>query len=108
MRFDEGMNELPHNLIPPNQRDLEQAEQGVKFPAEPTEVDTDNEFQFFVYPFAQMEKRTMNVLPTCTSQNFDLKIELDPIYGRAYVLDVETKSSAAKLYSSAKATPKAI
>ena len=50
----------------------------------------------------------MKVLPTCTCRNFGLKIELDPLYGRAYVLDVETKSSAAKLFSSLKATRKAI
>ena len=99
------MNDLPHKMIPPNQRDLERAEFGDKYPAEPDEVDTDDEFRFFVYPFAQMEERTLNV--SCSRRNFGLNIELDPLYGRAYVIDVESKSSAAKLYSSAKATRKA-
>ena len=34
------MDVLPFKLIPPNQCDLEQAKQGDKFPAKPTEVDT--------------------------------------------------------------------
>ena len=38
MRFDEGMNDLPMNLIPSNQRDIERVEQGNKFPVEPNEV----------------------------------------------------------------------
>ena len=48
MRFDEGMNDLPSNLIPPNQCDLERVEQGNKFPAKPNEVYIDKEFKFFV------------------------------------------------------------
>ena len=55
-----------------------------------------------------MEKKKLKVLPTCTCYNFGLKIELDPLYKQAYVLDGETKSSAARLFSSAKAIWKAI
>ena len=51
------MNDLPSNLVPPNQRDLERIEQGDKFPAEPDEVDADKEFKFFVYPFSKMEEK---------------------------------------------------
>jgi len=43
-----------------------------------------------------MEENLLKVLPTCSRPNFGLKIELDPQYGRAYVLDVDAKSSAAK------------
>ena len=50
------MNDLPSNLVPPNQRDLERIEQGDKFPAKPDEVNVDKEFKFFVYPFFKMEK----------------------------------------------------
>ena len=46
--FDKDMNDLPSKLISPNQRDLERAEQGDRFPAEPTEVDTQDESQMFV------------------------------------------------------------
>ena len=98
------MDDLPFKNLPPNQRDLERAEQGSKFPAEPEEVDIKDELQFYLYPFAKMEVKLLKVLPTCTRPNFGLTFELDPQYGRAYVLDVDNTSSAAKLFSSLKAT----
>ena len=57
-----------------------------------------------------MQEKLLKVLPTCTCTNcnFGLKIELDPLYGRAYVIDVEAKSDVAKLFFSIKATQKAI
>ena len=72
------MNDLPFELLPPNQNDLERAEQGDKFPVEPDEVDTQDKLQFYVYPFAKMEEKLLKVLPTCTCENFGLKIILDP------------------------------
>ena len=102
--FDEGMNDLPFKMLPPNQHDLERAELGDKFPAKPDEVDVEEELQFYVYPFAKMESKRMQVLKSCSSPNFGLVIERDPQYNRAYVLDVDAKSSAAKLCSSLKAT----
>ena len=98
------MNDLPFKNLPPNPRDLECAEQGDKFSAEPEEVDVEDVFQCYVYPFAKMEEKLLKVFPTCTCPNLGLKIELDPQCGRAYVLDVDTKSSIAKLFSSLKAT----
>ena len=102
------MNDLPFKFLPPNQRDLERAKQGDKFPAEPEEVSVEDELQFYVYPFAKMESKLMKVLPMCSRPNFGLKIERDPQYNRAYVLDVDAKSSAAKLCSSLKATQRVI
>ena len=102
------MNNLPSKNLPPNQRDHERAELGNKFAAEPEEVDVEDKLQFYVYPFAKMEEKLMKILPTCIPPDFGLKIELDPQYGRAYVLDVDAKFSAAKLFSSLKATRKAI
>ena len=55
-----------------------------------------------------MEKKTLKVLRTCTRRNFGLKIKHDPSHEQTYVLDIETKSSAAKLFFSAKATWKDI
>ena len=55
-----------------------------------------------------METKTLKVLPTCTRPNFGLQIERDPQYNHAYVLDVDAKSSAAKLFLSLKASCKAI
>ena len=43
VKFDEGMNDLPFNLLPPNQRDLEPVKQGDKFPDESEEFDVENE-----------------------------------------------------------------
>ena len=63
--FDKDMNNLPLNFIPPNQSDLEESEQSEKFPAEPIEVDTQNELLFFVYAFTKMEQKILKVLPTC-------------------------------------------
>ena len=102
------MHDLPFKNLPPNQCELERAELGNKFQAKPEEVDVEDELQFYVYPFAKMEQKTMNLLPTCTLPNFGLKIKRDPQYNCAYVLDVDTKSSAAKLFSSLKASRKAI
>ena len=102
------MNDLPSNLVPPNQRDLERIEQGNKFPAEPDEVDTDKEFKFFVYPFFKMEEQLLIARDASTSPTFGLVLEADPQYGRAYVLDINAKSSAAHLFSSLKATHRAI
>ena len=75
------MNDLPSNLVPPNQRDLERVEQGDKFPAEPDKVDVDKEFKFFVYPFSKMEEKTLRVRPACKSPTFGLALEADPQYG---------------------------
>ena len=55
-----------------------------------------------------METETLTVLPMCTSPNFGLKIERDSQYNRAYILDIADKSSTAKLFSSLKASCKAI
>ena len=103
------MNDLPSNLVPPNQRDLERIEQGDKFPAEPDEADADKEFKFFVYPFSKMEEKLLKVRAEhSNSPTFGLVLESDPQYGRAYVLDVKARSSAANLFSSLKATRRAI
>ena len=106
--FDEGMHDLPFKMLPPNQRDLERAELGDKFPAKPDEVNVADELWFYVYPFAKMISKQMQVLSSCSRPNFGLVIEPDPQYNRAYVLDVDAKSSAAKLCSSLKATPRAL
>ena len=42
VKFDEGMNDLPFKHLPPNQQDLEYAEQDNKFPAEPDAVDVED------------------------------------------------------------------
>ena len=41
--FDKGMNDLIFKMLSPNQRDLEHAERGDKFPVEPKEVNVADE-----------------------------------------------------------------
>ena len=55
-----------------------------------------------------MEEKTLCVRPACKSPTFGLVLEADPQYSRAYVLDVNAKSSLADLFSSLKATRRAI
>ena len=83
VRFDEGMNNLPFDLIPPSQRDLELVEQGKLFLSEVDEVDTGIVFQFYVDSFTKMEVRTLTVKTNCTSPTFELspKLARDPQYG---------------------------
>ena len=50
----------------------------------------------------------MHVLSDYKSPTFGLVLEVDPQYGRAYVLDINKKSSAAHLFFSLKATRKTI
>ena len=50
----------------------------------------------------------MKVLPTCTCPNFGLQIKFDTQYGCAYILDIDAKSSATKLFFSLPATRQAI
>ena len=99
---------MSFKLIPLNQHYLELAKQGDKSLAGPDEFDTQRNLQIYVYSFDKMKEKVLKVLPTCTRRYFGLKIELDSLYGRVYVLDVKTKSSATKLSSSIKTTQKAI
>ena len=66
------MNNLPSNLVNPNQRYLERAEKGDKFPAMSDELDVNKEFKCFVYPFSKMEEKTLLVRPACKSPTFGL------------------------------------
>ena len=42
VKFNEGMNDLPFKLLPPNQRDSERAEQGDKSSAKSEKVDIED------------------------------------------------------------------
>ena len=53
------MNDLPFNMLPPNQRALERAELGDKFPAKHEEVNVEEELKLYIYPFAKMESKQM-------------------------------------------------
>ena len=106
--FDKGMNNLPFDLILPNQNDLERAKQDEVFPAKPDEVEADKILQFYVYPFTKMEEKTLRVRPSCACTNFGLTLEQDHHYGQAYATDASDKSSAGYIFSPLKATQRAV
>lgn len=74
--FDKEMKDLPYNIIPPNQHDLERVKWGDVFPVELTEVDTDEVFKFFVYPFVNVKEKDLKVHPMCTICNFYPKLNI--------------------------------
>lgn len=100
-RFDEGMNDLPPDRVPPNVVHLQRTQQGEALPAEAEEA-TISEFDIGSSPFAATVVKEVRVL--CKDKTFGFAIESDEINNRAFVSDIKNKSSAAKLYSTHKAT----
>ena len=100
-RFDEGMNDLPFESIPPNVQHLTRVRQGEPLPAE-TQESVIDEFHFVTNPFSHTLSKVMKVKGRDSS--FGLDVDTDVLYNRAYVSDVKQSSSAAGLFSSLKAT----
>ena len=84
IHFDKGVNDLPFDATPLNQRDLNLVKKSKSFPVEVDEVYTDTIFQFYIYPFAKMEERTLTVKTNCTSPTFGLKLARDPQYNQMF------------------------
>ena len=63
VRFDEGMNDLPFESIPPNVQHLQRVDDGKLLAAE-TEVTSADEFQFYLHPFANLVSKTLK--KSCT------------------------------------------
>ena len=57
-----------------------------------------------VYPFGEIEEKTLRVRPSYTRVIFGLTLEQDPNYGCAYVTDVADISNAGYVFSPSKAT----
>ena len=100
-RFDEGMNDLPAEAIPPNVVHLQRLQQGDPLPAEPSESSID-EFYFTTNPFSHTLTRHMKV--KCKNPTFGITVSTDELTDRAYISDIKRDSSVSKLYSSYKAT----
>ena len=100
-RFDEGMNDLPFDRIPPNVQHLIRSKHGEKVPPEPR-ASTVDEFHFTTNPFSHTLSRTLKV--SQRDSTFGLELASDELFNRAFVSDVKKKSSAANLFSSHKAT----
>ena len=100
-RFDEGMNDLPFNAIPPNVQHLMRSKQGETVPPEPRESSVD-QFEFTANPFAHTLSKTLKV--TRRDSSFGMELAEDVLSNRAYVQEIKEKSSASRLFSSIKAT----
>ena len=100
-RFDEGMNDLPFDSIPPNVHHLVRSRQGDPFPPE-SKASTVAEFHFTTNPFSHTLSRTLKVSDRDSS--FGLNLATDELYNRAFVADIKNRSSAAHLFSSLRAT----
>lgn len=69
------------------------------------EIDS-NDFEFFVYPFAEKEVTIVPVLPKNTIDYFGFKLANDELYQRTYFKVVVPKSCAANIFRTHKGTRK--
>ena len=100
-RFDEGMNDLPFDSIPPNVQHLTRVRQGKPLPKDMKESSLDN-FVFNANPFSYTMSKTMLVRDR--DEAFGFEFGTDKLTNRAYVAEVKKKSSAERICSSWKAT----
>ena len=103
-KFDEGFNDLPAEVLPPNCQHVRRLN-GDRVPAETTEVGA-SDLQFFVYPFSDKQTATIPVLAKDTDPLFGFKLRDDDLLGRSYVEDlIDAKtSSAAKSFWTCKSS----
>ena len=100
VRFDEGMNDLPIENIPPNVQQLQRSDDGIR--PDPEILQTDlSDLKFYDTPFASVISKTLVIDP---SRSHGLTISTDLLSNRAYVQDIQKDSPASKLFSTPKAT----
>lgn len=100
-RFDEGMNDLPPDGIPPNVVHLQRTQLGEPLPEEGNDVSVPM-FEFGTSPFSYTFVSTVPV--SCRHHSFGLTIGADELNNRAYVADIKQRSSASRIFSTHKAT----
>ena len=103
--FDEGMNDLPPDLVPPNVVHLQCTQHGEPLPAE-TEETSVNQFTFDLNPFSYTMVKGVQV--TDDDPSYGLTLASDELNHRAYVTDVKENSTADKMYATHKSTLKNI
>ena len=100
-RFDEGMNDLPPDSIPPNVVHLQRTQNGEPLLAEQDESSV-TAFTFSANPFSHTMTKGIHV--TCNNPTFGISVGNDELSYRAYISDFKKNSSAANMFSSHKAT----
>jgi len=103
VRFDEGMNDLPPDLVPPNVVHLQRTQNGEPLPAEVEETSVD-QFTFHLNPFSCTMVKGVQV--TDDDPSYGLTLASNELNHRAYVTDVKENSTADKLYATHKSTLK--
>jgi len=97
VRFDEGMNDLPIDRIPPNVQHLERVQQGHPIPAETEEVDTSSDLHFYIHPFSKLISKKLK--SSYTDPAFGMVLATDELNQRVYIKSIAAKKSASKLFS---------
>ena len=100
-RFDEGMNDLPFDSIPPNVQHLTRVRHGNPIEAESGESSVD-EFVFSANPFSHTLSPKLVVKERDSS--FGFIFATDKLYNRAYISDIKKKSDAERLFSTPQST----
>jgi 3-hydroxymyristoyl/3-hydroxydecanoyl-(acyl carrier protein) dehydratase len=101
VRFDEGMDDLPSDSIPPNVVHLQQTQDGD--PISPDTITTSiDDFNFYTYPFANVINTVINI--SCNHPTFGLEFDQDSVIGRTYISGINAKTSAASLFLSLQST----
>ena len=93
-RFDEGMNDLPPEDVPPNIQHLQRIQDGQRIPSD--EADSEIEqFTFVLNPFSHTIEKEVKV--KCKRSNFGLTIGSDECYNRAFIANIAPKSTVSPL-----------
>jgi len=90
-KFDERMNDIPIDKLPPNSLHLQQSEFGKPIAPDPTDLNTTN-FECRVSPFDKILTKT--VFPSCNSPTFGFDLNTDAVNGRTYIHNILPHSSA--------------
>jgi len=101
--IDEGMSDLPPDLIPPNVVHLQRTQNGEPLPAE-TEGTSVDQFTFHLNPFSYTVVKGVQV--TDDNPSFGLTLASDELSHRAYVTDVKENSTVDKMHATHKSTLK--
>ena len=103
VRFDEGMNDLPPDLVPPNVVHLQRTQNGEPLPAEVEETSVD-QFTFHLNLFSYTMAKGVQV--TDDDPSYRLTLASDELSHRAYVTDVKENSTADQMCATHKSTLK--
>jgi len=103
VRFDEGMNDLPPDLVPPNVVHLQHTQNGEPLPAETEETSVD-QFTFHLIPFSYAMVKGVQV--TDDDPSYGLTLATNELNHRAYVTNIKENSAADKMYATHKSTLK--